>query len=405
MSLNDIPKILNIYESFFVFLFNPTKIIEFVKNNNSKRVLKNAIGFFLCNTIIIIPITNFLIPKQFNIKWIPLIVIIQCLFYIQFCIVPISFRNKKEVMTYVKIGITESFMVISVLIYLNIFILFLFFLFESYILYACFMFFLIFIAWYISVYFPQKIANYKKRFSLILTFISCFLLNYFAMFAISNSSINFGNFHLVDAMYEESIKTALQIIEYEEYWLNHIKLISELEKQYIEEGDKNTLGLLNKQIDLIIMKKDDISRFDEKIIFNDNKKELLILIEIIEAYERMKREINVCEHIPETYNVEIRKMYEDNIKIDMRLKQINQFVAYMINKETLEELKQIKNKMDEIQQHLNAFSLTNYQVIINNNAVEEICNNIDFVNTKVNELNAQTDKKMKYLTVRSIFPL
>lgn len=405
MSLNDIPKILNIYESFFVFLFNPTKIFEFVKNNNSKRVLKNAIGFFLCNTIIIIPITNFLIPKQFNIKWIPLIVIIQCLFYIQFCIVPISFRNKKELMIYIKIGITESFMVISVLIYLNIFILFLFFLFESYIVYACFMFFLIFIAWYISVYFPKKIANYKKRFSLILTFISSFLLNYFAMLAISNFSINFGNYHLLDTMYEESIETTPQIIEYEKYWLNHIKLISDLENQYIKEGDKNTLGLLNKQIDLIIMKKNDIARFNGKVLFNRNKKELLILIEIIEAYERVKREINVYEHIPETYDVEIRRMYENNKKIDMRLKQIKQFVDYMINKETLEELKQIKIKMDDIQQHLDEFSLTKYQVIINNNAVGEICNNIDFVNTKVNELNAQIDKKMKYLTVRSIFPL
>lgn len=208
----------------------------------------------------------------------------------------------------------------------------------------------------------------------------------------------------MDVVYQESIEKTSEVIEFAQYLIDHQKLIIDLEEEYINNGNKAVCELLNKQIDLILMKKRDIYEFNKTIKFNRNKKELILLMEILDAYEKIKREINLYEQIPNSFKEEIE---EKSIELEKLIGQrdiIEQKIGESDNIESLKsELLLINNAINDIQLFIENSSQTRKQIEINIEAVREINKQLEFINLKEKNLMREVEDTQKYWDKRQKF--
>lgn len=399
---NDLKEIFELYKSFLLFLFKPKEIISFTKQNNDFVFFIKVISFFVINTSMFFLLFNYINTKQLIIKYIPLVVLIKCIIYIPLCFIPALFKGKDN-FSITKIGILESLVVLSPLFYSATLIYLLFLVSEVYFFYFFVIFFSMIIILYISIYYPINISRNKKIISIIFTFITCLSINYLFYFAEEKLLTN-NEPPMLDLIYKESIEKAPQVIEYRRYINEHQELINKLTQSYINSGDKEILELLNKQIDLIFLKKNDIVNFNNCIIFRRNKNELNITLEIINAYEQIKREIDLFEIIPKEFSEENaynKKRLEELMK---HQKQIENEVNNSNNSEKYEkEVMQIRETAEEIKLFVNNTIKTRKQLEINNISLTEINKKQDFINKKMDELIEQTDKTILYWKKRSKF--
>lgn len=281
-------------------------------------------------------------------KWIPVLIFIQSIIYIPICIIPVLTRNIKEM---IKIAITEALIVLSTLLYINITIYLLFLFTELYLFYYLYLVISVLTTIYLCFYYPMKVAKNKKVFFGIVTFLCSFGINYVSSFLIL--SINSKPMYaMVDKIYQESIEKTEEIIELSQYCINHQLVINDLQTQYLNSGDSEVLRLLNNQLNLILLKKNDIAEYKDKIIFNRNKHELISMIDILDLYELLKREINVYEYISDEYHKILCEYFEndDDNKSLEALKTIglseDQYKKFQLNLKTMEEINTIAKNIN-----------------------------------------------------------
>lgn len=256
---------------------------------------------------------------------------------------------------------------------------------------------------YICIYFPFAVSEKKIVLSIMLTYMCSVGINYFTLLVLAETS--YGNKTiLLDVVYQESIEKTSEVIEFAQYLIDHQKLIIDLEEEYINNGNKAVCELLNKQIDLILMKKRDIYEFNKTIKFNRNKKELILLMEILDAYEKIKREINLYEQIPNSFKEEIE---EKSIELEKLIGQrdiIEQKIGESDNIESLKsELLLINNAINDIQLFIENSSQTRKQIEINIEAVREINKQLEFINLKEKNLMREVEDTQKYWDKRQKF--
>jgi len=209
---------------------------------------------------------------------------------------------------------------------------------------------------------------------------------------------------MLDVVYQESIEKTAKVIEFAQYANNHQKLIVDLEEEYINNGNKEVRELLNKQIDLILMKKQDIYEFNKTIKFNRNKKELMLLMEILDAYEKIKREINLYEQIPNSFQEQIEKKSIDLKQLIAQRDTIKHKIEEEVYIESLkDELQQVNDGILEIQSFIDNSSQTRKQIEINIEAVREINKQLEFINLKEKNLMSEVENTQKYWDKRQKF--
>ena len=228
-------------------------------------------------------------------------------------------------------------------------------------------------------------------------------INYFTLLVLSETS--YGNKTIMlDVVYQESIEKTAKVIEFAQYANNHQKLIVDLEEEYINNGNKEVRELLNKQIDLILMKKQDIYEFNKTIKFNRNKKELMLLMEILDAYEKIKREINLYEQIPNSFQEQIEKKSIDLKQLIAQRDTIKHKIEEEVYIESLkDELQQVNDGILEIQSFIDNSSQTRKQIEINIEAVREINKQLEFINLKEKNLMSEVENTQKYWDKRQKF--
>lgn len=228
-------------------------------------------------------------------------------------------------------------------------------------------------------------------------------INYFTLLVLSETS--YGNKTIMlDVVYQESIEKTAKVIEFAQYANNHQKLIVDLEEEYINNGNKEVRELLNKQIDLILMKKQDIYEFNKTIKFNRNKKELMLLMEILDAYEKIKREINLYEQIPNSFQEQIEKKSIDLKQLIEQRDTIKHKIEEEVYIESLkDELQQVNDGILEIQSFIDNSSQTRKQIEINIEAVREINKQLEFINLKEKNLMSEVENTQKYWDKRQKF--
>lgn len=239
--------------------------------------------------------------------------------------------------------------------------------------------------------------------SIILTYMCSVGINYFTLLVLSETS--YGNKTIMlDVVYQESIEKTAKVIEFAQYANNHQKLIVDLEEEYINNGNKEVRELLNKQIDLILMKKQDIYEFNKTIKFNRNKKELMLLMEILDAYEKIKREINLYEQIPNSFQEQIEKKSIDLKQLIAQRDTIQHKIEEEVYIESLkDELQQVNDGILEIQSFIDNSSQTRKQIEINIEAVREINKQLEFINLKEKNLMSEVENTQKYWDKRQKF--
>jgi hypothetical protein len=179
-----------------------------------------------------------------------------------------------------------------------------------------------------------------------------------------------------------------------------------MEQAYLNNGNKDILEQLNNQIDLILQKKNDIFDFNQTIKFNRNKKELLIMTEIIEAYEKIKREINVYEYISKKFNEDVERTSNELKELCLQFEQLKKEIKNSDKKEIYEdELQKINSKIQTIQEFFVNSSQIQLQVKVNIESVEEINKNQEFINMKMQELTKQIKETQEYWIHREKFLL
>ena len=230
-------------------------------------------------------------------------------------------------------------------------------------------------------------------------------INYFTLLALAETS--YGNKTIIlDIIYQESIEKTSEVIEFAQYSINHQEIIVDMEQAYLNNGNKDILEQLNNQIDLILQKKNDIFEFNETIKFNRNKKELLIMTEIIEAYEKIKREINVYEYISKKFNEDVEKTSNELKELCLQFEQLEKDIENSDKKELYEdELQKINCKIQTIQEFFVNSSQIQLQVKVNNKSLEEINKTQEFINMKMLELTNQTKETQEYWIHREKFLL
>lgn len=402
----DIQELLESYKLFFSFLIKPKEIIAFVKKRKGWKFALSIILYFGISTGIFSFLISYFNTKQFVTKWIPLVIIIQSIIYIPLCLLPLSFRNantNKKLIFIIKTAIVEALIVHSTLLYLGIVFYFLFLITESYFFYYFYLIYSVCMTLYICIFFPLSVSEKKIILSIILTYLCSVGINYFTLLVISETS--YGNKTiLLDVIYQESIEKTAEVIEFAQYSNDHQKLIVDLEKEYFNNGTKDVRELLNQQIDLILIKKQDIYEFNATIKFNRNKKELMLLMEILDAYEHIKREINVYEQIPNSFKKAIE---EKSIELEKLIEQrgtIKNKIEEGVNIESSkDELQQINDGILEIQSFIDNSAHTRKQIEINIEAVGEINKQLEFINLKEKNLMTLVEETQKYWDKRQKF--
>lgn len=404
----DIQEVLECFKLFFTFFIKPKEIIVFVKKRKGWKFVLSIILYFGITTGIFVFLISYFNTKEFVTKWIPLVVIIQSIIYIPLCFIPLSFRNantNKKLIFIIKTTIVEALIVHSTLLYLGIIFYFLFLITESYFFYYLYLIYSICITLYICIYFPLLISEKKKILSIILTYMCSVGINYFTLLALAETS--YGNKTIIlDIIYQESIEKTSEVIEFAQYSINHQEIIVDMEQAYLNNGNKDILEQLNNQIDLILQKKNDIFEFNKTIKFNRNKKELLIMTEIIEAYEKIKREINVYEYISKKINEDVEKTSNELKELCLQFEQLEKDIENSDKKELYEdELQKINCKIQTIQEFFVNSSQIQLQVKVNNKSLEEINKTQEFINMKMLELTNQTKETQEYWIHREKFLL
>lgn len=402
----DIQEVLECFKLFFTFFIKPKEIIVFVKKRKGRKFVLSIILYFGITTGIFVFLISYFNTKEFVTKWIPLVVIIQSIIYIPLCFIPLSFRNantNKKLIFIIKTTIVEALIVHSTLLYLGIIFYFLFLITESYFFYYLYLIYSICITLYICIYFPLSVSEKKMILSIILTYMCSVGINYFTLLVLSETS--YGNKTIMlDVVYQESIEKTAKVIEFAQYANNHQKLIIDLEEEYINNGNKEVRELLNKQIDLILMKKQDIYEFNKTIKFNRNKKELMLLMEILDAYEKIKREINLYEQIPNSFQEQIEKKSIDLKQLIAQRDTIKHKIEEEVYIESLkDELQQVNDGILEIQSFIDNSSQTREQIEINIEAVREINTQLEFINLKEKNLMSEVENTQKYWDKRQKF--
>lgn len=404
----DIQEVLECFKLFFTFFIKPKEIIVFVKKRKGWKFVLSIILYFGITTGIFVFLISYFNTKEFVTKWIPLVVIIQSIIYIPLCLLPLSFRNantNNKLIFIIKTAIVEALIVHSTLLYLGIIFYFLFLITESYFFYYLYLIYSICITLYICIYFPLLISEKKKILSIILTYMCSVGINYFTLLALAETS--YGNKTIIlDIIYQESIEKTSEVIEFAQYSINHQEIIVDMEQAYLNNGNKDILEQLNNQIDLILQKKNDIFEFNKTIKFNRNKKELLIMTEIIEAYEKIKREINVYEYISKKFNEDVEKTSNELKELCLQFEQLEKDIENSDKKELYEdELQKINCKIQTIQEFFVNSSQIQLQVKVNNKSLEEINKTQEFINMKMLELTNQTKETQEYWIHREKFLL
>lgn len=402
----DIQEVLECFKLFFTFLIKPKEIIAFVNKRKGWKFSLSIILYFVISTGIFTFLISYFNTKEFITKWIPLVIIIQSIIYIPLCLLPLSFRNantNNKLIFIIKTAIVEALIVYSTLLYLGIIFYFQFLITESYFFYYLYLIYSICVTLYICIYFPLSVSEKKMILSIILTYMCSVGINYFTLLVLSETS--YGNKTIMlDVVYQESIEKTAKVIEFAQYANNHQKLIVDLEEEYINNGNKEVRELLNKQIDLILMKKQDIYEFNKTIKFNRNKKELMLLMEILDAYEKIKREINLYEQIPNSFQEQIEKKSIDLKQLIAQRDTIKHKIEEEVYIESLkDELQQVNDGILEIQSFIDNCSQTRKQIEINIEAVREINKQLEFINLKKKNLMSEVENTQKYWDKRQKF--
>lgn len=402
----DIQEVLECFKLFFTFLIKPKEIIVFVNKRKGWKFSLSIILYFVISTGIFTFLISYFNTKEFITKWIPLVIIIQSIIYIPLCLLPLSFRNantNNKLIFIIKTAIVEALIVHSTLLYLGIIFYFQFLMTESYFFYYLYLIYSICVTLYICIYFPLSVSEKKMILSIILTYMCSVGINYFTLLVLSETS--YGNKTIMlDVVYQESIEKTAKVIEFAQYANNHQKLIVDLEEEYINNGNKEVRELLNKQIDLILMKKQDIYEFNKTIKFNRNKKELMLLMEILDAYEKIKREINLYEQIPNSFQEQIEKKSIDLKQLIAQRDTIKHKIEEEVYIESLkDELQQVNDGILEIQSFIDNSSQTRKQIEINIEAVREINKQLEFINLKEKNLMSEVENTQKYWDKRQKF--
>lgn len=402
----DIQEVLECFKLFFTFFIKPKEIIVFVKKRKGWKFVLSIILYFGISTVIFTFLISYFNTKEFVTKWIPSVIIIQSIIYIPLCLLPLSFRSantNNKLIFIIKTAIVEALIVHSTLLYLGIIFYFLFLITELYFFYFLYLIYSVCMTLYICIYFPLAVSEKKIVLSIMLTYMCSVGINYFTLLVLAETS--YGNKTiLLDVVYQESIEKTSEVIEFAQYSIDHQKLIIDLEEEYINNGNKAVCELLNKQIDLILMKKRDIYEFNKTIKFNRNKKELILLMEVLDAYEKIKREINLYEQIPNSFKEEIE---EKSIELEKLIGQrdiIEQKIGESDNIESLKsELLLINNAINDIQLFIENSSQTRKQIEINIEAVREINKQLEFINLKEKNLMREVEDTQKYWDKRQKF--
>lgn len=239
--------------------------------------------------------------------------------------------------------------------------------------------------------------------SIILTYMCSVGINYFTLLVLAETS--YGNKTIIlDIIYQESIEKTSEVIEFAQYSINHQEIIVDMEQAYLNNGNKDILEQLNNQIDLILQKKNDIFEFIQTIKFNRNKKELMLLMEILDAYEKIKREINLYEQIPNSFQEQIEKKSIDLKQLIAQRDTIKHKIEEEVYIESLkDELQQVNDGILEIQSFIDNSSQTRKQIEINIEAVREINKQLEFINLKEKNLMSEVENTQKYWDKRQKF--
>ena len=127
------------------------------------------------------------------------------------------------------------------------------------------------------------------------------------------------------------------------------------------------------------------------------KKELMLLTEIIDSYEKIKRELNVYEYISENFSDELNKKSSELEDLIQQHNQIKNEIEDSCNvSENEEKLIYTVEKVKELEQFINDSEQTRKQIKINIESVKEINYQQQIINSKIVELNKQADETMNY---------
>ena len=399
MAKEDIKEYFEMYQKFFLFAIAPEKMVSFSNKKKGWNFFKSIMTFFILNSILFSFLISFLNTKEFVTKWIPVLIFIQSIIYIPVCIIPVLTRNIKEM---IKIAITEALIVLSTLLYINITIYLLFLFTELYLFYYLYLVISVLTTIYLCFYYPMKVAKNKKVFFGIVTFLCSFGINYVSSFLIL--SINSKPMYaMVDKIYQESIEKTGEIINLSVYCVEHQQLICDLESNFLETGNPDSLRLLNNQLDLIILKKTDIEVYKDTLIFNRNKSELIVLIDTIDLYEKMKREINTYEYIPKEYHEKLKIYSNELVEIKRGIDDLKN--SNRSENEIKKDALLLLEKEQEIAKFLEDSSLRENQMNVSIKTIKEIISLQEQIKYKTKKLSQLTEETQNYWKKRTKFLL
>ena len=130
------------------------------------------------------------------------------------------------------------------------------------------------------------------------------------------------------------------------------------------------------------------------------------MTEIIEAYEKIKREINVYEYISKKFNEDVEKTSNELKELCLQFELLEKDIENSDKKELYEdELQKINSKIQTIQEFFVNSSQIQLQVKVNNKSLEEINKTQEFINMKMLELTNQTKETQEYWIHREKFLL
>ena len=127
-------------------------------------------------------------------------------------------------------------------------------------------------------------------------------------------------------------------------------------------------------------------------------------MEILDAYEKIKREINLYEQIPNSFQEQIEKKSIDLKQLIAQRDTIKHKIEEEVYIESLkDELQQVNDGILEIQSFIDNSSQTRKQIEINIEAVREINKQLEFINLKEKNLMSEVENTQKYWDKRQKF--
>jgi hypothetical protein len=417
MDINEINKEIETFLSFLTIhislIFNPQKLVKYILNASIKKLIIKSILLLFINYFILKIIFEIInTSKNINYLQIPVMIVIISIVYC-FCFPFIFISLKINLKEKIKLSVFSSIFIHNTLLPLIYIFFICFILTEIYVFYFVTIFIAIIINIFIFIIYPLFFNKKLFKAISILSSLGIFLVINYSTLILTTDKTNSNIYQ--DPIFHEFIEIQPKYLEIVVYINENSQLLIDSEQKFIAEGNYSYYDILKNQMATVINQKNEIEILLSKINFNRNKKCLILILEIIDIYEKIlfeydRLKINFSQKKLIELEIDLQEKIERNQNAKEKLQILNEKIKehqrtdLPLSQSIIIEIESLKGEIEQLSNEKRENEVLMANMAVHGNAQKKIISLTEKLNAVMNNLLNETKKDIDFYDWRIKIP-